>query len=236
MKQFTGFPAKMEFTPIPNLFFGRLLPEIDNMAELKTTLHLFMTLYRKRGYPQFVSHRELLGDAGLMDSLKEAGKSSDEVLREALGMATKRGTFLHLVLDKGEASEDIYLLNNEANRQAVAKIQSGELKLSGFKAVKPADVTAEAPPDIFALYEDNIGILTPMIADELREAEKLYPEGWIRDAIKEAVALNKRSIRYIMRILERWSSEGRTDGTYPRYSKTDSDKYIKGKYGHMVQR
>ena len=79
-------------------------------------------------------------------------------------------------------------------------------------------------------------MLTPMIAEELREAEKLYPEGWIRDAIKEAVSLNKRSIRYIVRILERWSAEGKSDGTYRRYSKTDPDKYIKGKYGHIVRR
>jgi len=77
-----------------------------------------------------------------------------------------------------------------------------------------------------------------MIAEELREAEKLYPLNWIRDAIKEAVTLNKRSWRYIAAILERWSTEGKIDGTYRRDSaqKKGPDKYIKGKYGHMVGR
>jgi hypothetical protein len=72
----------------------------------------------------------------------------------------------------------------------------------------------------------------------LREAERLYPETWIKDAIKEAVALNKRSWRYIAAILERWSTEGKGNGTYQRHSaqKTDPDKYIKGKYGHIVRR
>ena len=42
-------------------------------------------------------------------------------------------------------------------------------------------------------------MLTPMIADELREAEKLYPPDWIRDAIKEAVIHNKRKSEYIAR-------------------------------------
>jgi DnaD/phage-associated family protein len=79
-------------------------------------------------------------------------------------------------------------------------------------------------------------MLTPMIAEELREAEKLYPETWIRDAIKAAVNQNKRKWSYISAILERWSAEGRSDGTYQRDSKTDPDKYIKGKYGHMVRR
>ena len=94
------------------------------------------------------------------------------------------------------------------------------------------------PSDIFTLYEQNIGMLTPLIADELREAEKQYPETWIKDAIKEAVALNKRNWRYIARILEHWSTEGKDDGTHRGNLKknTDPDKYIRGKYGHMVQR
>jgi len=236
MEQFKGFPAKMEFTSIPNLFFSRLLPQISDVAELKTTLNVLAMLYRKRGYPRFVTYGELLGNASLMSSLKGGAKPPDEVLRSALEMATQRGTVIHMVLDRDGVPEDIYFLNTESDRQIVAKIQDGEFKLSGLKAGEQIYVPAEEQPDIFTLYEQNIGMLTPMIAEELREAETLYPEVWIRDAIKEAVSLNKRNIRYIVRILERWSAEGKSDGTYRRYSKTDPDKYIKGKYGHIVQR
>jgi DnaD/phage-associated family protein len=119
----------------------------------------------------------------------------------------------------------------------VAKIESGELKLAGLKAVKHVPVDTEEQPNIYTLYEDNIGMLTPMIADELLDIEKLYSKDWIRDAIKEAVLHNKRSIKYIARILENWSVEGRSDGTHQRDSKkTDPDRFIKGKYGHMVRR
>ena len=236
MKQFDGFPAKMEFTPLPNFFFSTLLPQISDMAELKTTLYVLAVLYRKRGYPRFVTYRELLGNTGLMSSLKVEKKTPDEVLRGALKMAAERGTVIHLALDRDGVTEDIYFINTEANRQIVEKVQNGELQLSGLKATRQAYVEAEEQPDIFTLYEQNIGMLTPMVAEELREAEKLYPETWLRDAIKEAVSLNKRNIRYIVRILERWSAEGRSDGTHRRYPKTDPDKYIKGKYGHMVRR
>ena len=236
MKQFSGFPAKMEFTPIPNFFFSNLLPHISDMAELKTTLHVVAALYRKRGYPRFTSYSELLGDASLMSNLKGIAKSPDEVLRNALGLAAERGTFIHIVLDRDGVSEDIYFLNTESNRQIVAKIQNGELKLSGLKAGGRAYVETEEQPDIFTLYEQNIGMLTPMIAEEMREAEKLYPEIWIRDAIKEAVNQNKRKWSYISAILEHWSAEGKSDGTYRRDSKKGPDKYIKGKYGHMVRR
>jgi len=236
MKQFAGFPAKMQFTPLPNLFFSSLLPQISDVIELKTTLHIFQALYHKRGYPRFITYRELLSNTGLMSSLREAVKPPDEALRQALEMATKRGTILHLVLDRDGVPEDVYFLNSESDRQVVAKIQNGELILSGLKAGGQTDMETEELPDIFTLYEQNIGMLTPLIAEELREAEKLYPETWIRDAIKEAVTHNKRKWSYISAILERWSAEGRSNGTYRRDSKTDPDKYIKGKYGHMVRR
>ncbi len=236
MEQFEGFPARMEFTSIPNFFFSTVLPRINDMAELKATLHLMAVLYRKRGYPRFVSYGELLGNASLMASLRGGTRPPDARLRSALEMAAQRGTIIHLVLDRDGTAEDIYFLNTEDSRQAVAKIQNGEVRLSGLKVVAPAHVEVEELPDIFTLYEQNIGMLTPMIAEELREAEKLYPKVWLRDAIREAVALNKRSIRYMVRILERWSAEGKSDGAYRRYSKTDPDKYIKGKYGHMVRR
>jgi DnaD/phage-associated family protein len=91
--------------------------------------------------------------------------------------------------------------------------------------------------NIFALYEQNVGIITPMIAEELKEAEKLYPPEWIEEAFKEAVTLNKRSWKYIARILERWASEGKDSGEYKRDIEKDGpDKYVKGKYGHLVKR
>ena len=235
MEQFKGFPAKMEFTPLPNLFFSRLLSQITDMTELKTTLHVLAMLYRKRGYPRFVTYRELSGNTSLMSSFRGVAKQPDEVLRSALEVATQRGTIIHVVLDRDGVPEDIYFLNTESDRQIAAKIQNGELKLSGLKPREQTYVEEERP-DIFTLYEENIGMLTPMIAEELREAEKLYPEAWIRDAIKEAVNQNIRKKSYILAILERWSVEGKSDGTYQRDSKKGPDKYIKGKYGHMVRR
>jgi len=237
MEQFKGFPAKSQFTAVPNAFFSTLLPQISDIAELKVTLHIFQTLYQKRGYPRFTSYGELLANKGLMSSLKEAEVPPEEALRNALEAAARRGAILHLALDRDGATEDIYLLNDDKSRQAMAKIQSGELSLSGLEPKEPAFIDSEEPPDIFTLYEQNIGMLTPMIAEELRDALKLYPQNWIRDAIKEAVSNNKRKWSYISAILERWTAEGRDDGTYRGDTKkTGPDKYIKGKYGHIVQR
>jgi DNA replication protein len=236
MEQFKGFPSKMRFTAVPDFFLNRLLPQISDINELKTTLHVFQTLYHKRGYPRFATYKELAASKSLMSGLKGGGPP-EKALRRSLKMAAERGTIIHLQLERDGEPEDIYFLNTDSGRQAAARIQKGELKLSGFKSGEPAYVNAEEPPDIFSLYEQNIGMLTPIIADELRDALEVYSESWIRDAINEAVALNKRSWRYIAKILENWSAEGKSDGTHRGDTKkTDPDKYIKGKYGHTVQR
>ena len=113
----------------------------------------------------------------------------------------------------------------------------GELELAGLKSTGRKYIPPEELPDIFTLYEENIGMLTPMVAEELREAEKLYPEEWIRDSVKEAVLNNKRNIKYILKILENWAAKGKGVGTYQRHTKkADPDKYVKGRYGHMVRR
>jgi len=227
----------MKFTAVPDFFLSKVLPQMSDMAELKTTLHIFQALYHKRGYPRFATYKELAGNKSLMSSLKGDTQPADKALRRALEMAAERGTILHLTLDRDGALEDIYFLNTEADRQVIARIQKGELSLSGLKAREPAYVDAGEPPDIFTLYEQNIGILGQIASEQLIDLENLYPADWIRDAFKEAVSHNKRSISYIAKILENWSAEGKSDGTHRGDSKkTDRDKYIKGKYGHMVRR
>ncbi|MDD5288040.1 MAG: DnaD domain protein [Dehalococcoidales bacterium] len=237
MSEFKGFPARMEFTPVPNVFLSNLLPEITDIAELKVTLHLFRLLYFKKGYPKFVTFNELAGDISLINSIKETGKQTEATLHHALELATQRKTILHITVEDG-SSEDIYLLNTETNIEVITKIQNGEIHLSGLetKHVSP-EVITEKQPNIFTLYEENIGLLTPMIAEQLKVAENDYPEQWIKDAIKEAVNAGKRNWRYISAILERWATEGKSDGTHLRdFKKTDPDKFIKGKYGHAVKR
>ena len=96
MNDFNGFPARMEFTPVPNVFLNNLLPEITDMAELKLTLHLFRLLYFKKGFPQFVTFNELANDAGLMASMKENDNSPKKYSSQALESAIQRKTILHI--------------------------------------------------------------------------------------------------------------------------------------------
>jgi DnaD/phage-associated family protein len=227
MTEFNGFPDRMRFTPVPNLVFSALFPLITDILELKLLFHVFEVLYPKKGSVRCTSLDELLQQPNVIASLKTGSREKLGQLLEALA---QKGVLLRL--------QDFYFINNESNRATIAKIRSGELALPGLITASVSPLPPPQPSDAFTLYEQNIGMLTPLIADELREAEKQYPESWIKDAIKEAVTANKRNWRYIARILEHWSAEGKDDGTYRGNPKKDADpdKFIRGKYGHMVQR
>lgn len=73
----------------------------------------------------------------------------------------------------------------------------------------PIEVEEPQRPNIYGVYESEIGTLTPMIADELTELEKDYPEAWFIPAVKEAKMSSTRvSLKYVIAILKRWKAEG----------------------------
>ncbi|MCL2615455.1 MAG: DnaD domain protein [Dehalococcoidia bacterium] len=235
MKNFDGFPANMQCTPIPNLFLSLLMPDMD-ANELKCALFIFQAIYSKKGSLRYVSQSELFSNASLLAGMQSTGKSAAETLEDSLASAVKRGVVIRIETTKENACEHLYFLNTPNDRRAVEKIRNGDLKLPKIEAVRPAFIPAKQP-DIFSLYEENIGMLTPMIAEELKDAQAQYSEEWLRDALREAVYANKRNWRYISRILERWSSEGKKDGTYRQNaSQEDPDWYIRGQYGHLIHR
>jgi len=214
---FEGFPAgELRFSPVPDLFFAELLPAVDDLAELKLTLHVIWL--RQRAGKQVVTQAELAADETLMRGLKVLGDDPDIVLAQGLARAVGRGSLLHAMVESVTGPLDIYVLNSEGGRQALASIQSGEMGAVG--AVVLDRPSLEPRPNIFQLYEDNIGLLSPILADELRDAEETYPASWIEDAFRIAVTKNARNWRYVQAILERWATEGKDDGTRGRDTET----------------
>jgi len=224
---FAGFSSR-SFTSIPDGFFSQILPEVKDLAELKVMLYLFWLLYHKKGYPRFATLRELLSDRGLSQGLGE-----DEI-RRGLEAAVRRRALLKLILEKDGALQELYFLNNEEGRRAVARIEAGELEVGGMVR---QELLPQERPNIFALYEQHIGLLTPLIAEDLKEAEHLYPASWIEEAFREAVRLNKPNWKYISRILERWRVQGKRHGRAGEDLKADIEpkEYLQ-RYGRKSSR
>ena len=168
-----------------------------------------------------------------MDSLGKPRRSAEAVLDDALERAVARGTLLHVSVESVLGMEDLYFMNTERGRAAVEGITRGEWRPSGDPA-HPVGLVVERP-NIFVLYEQNIGSLTPLIADQLRDAEEEYPAAWIEEAIGIAVNNNVRRWAYVMRILERWKEEGKHDATRGGDTERNRRRYVEGKYRDIIQ-
>lgn len=247
VRRFPGFPDRMELVPVPGAVFGTLLREIDDLAELKTLLHVLRLLHQQPRPPRFVRRASLQADAGLLDALSASGGAassgvpSDAAVSAALDLAVARGTLLALPVADGATEDVCYLLNTSANQRIVQQVLAGERSLGELGPIptpkEPAP--ADARPSIYELYEQNIGLLTPLLAEELREAETTFPTAWIEDAFREAVAQNKRNWRYVRRILENWTAHGRgTSGTTWRRTETAQapGDFLETRYGRLVPR
>jgi DnaD/phage-associated family protein len=226
-----GFPGfkdgKQPLIPIPVEFFSELLPQIDHLGELQVTLYAFWVLARREGTFRYLSKAEMAADPRLMHGLASPGTEPGAALEEALERAVARGTLLHISVDLDLGQGDFFFVNSAKGRAAIAAVESGDWSPSG-EALNPLSLVVDRP-NVYTLYEQNIGPLTPMLADRLRDAEKQYPADWIAEAIGIAVENNVRKWRYIEAILEGWEQRGKDE----REDRGDTEKarrrYIQGK-------
>ncbi|MCI0396255.1 MAG: DnaD domain protein [Chloroflexi bacterium] len=235
MKGFPGFPeGKLRLTQIPNLFFSDLLPIIDSLAELKATLYAFWALGQKEGQVRYLRLTDFLNDGEFMKGLGPNPTQAAEVLTDGIERAVARGTFLHVNVESADGKMDLYFLNTEKGRAAVEGITRGEWRPNPDED-EPITLLVERP-NIFVLYEQNIGPLTPLIADELRDAEQNYPLSWIAEAIELAVENNVRKWRYVLAILERWRQEGKSDGINRRDTQKELRQQIPDELKDIIKR
>lgn len=231
---FAGFPPRPQATAIPNVFFTDLLPRLaDDATAVGVVLYAFNLLARKRGYPRFITRDELAADPGLTSYLLTARAPADAIDR-ALERAIELGIVLGLRVELEDGSTRApFFLNAPADRRGMEAVREGRVDI-GVNLAPPQEAPARDRANIYALYEQLAGTISPLIAAELAEAEREYPAEWIEAAFREAAAQNARSWRYVSRILERWAAEG------PDYAKTEgdpagADRYLSGKYGRVLR-
>jgi DnaD/phage-associated family protein len=211
MERFNGFPAGASGSiRIPDLFFSTLLPLIDDLAELKVTVYCFWALQQREGQYRYVRLRDMLADQALLAGLDADPEQAIQILHAALDRCIERGTLLHVEVPTpgSDKHEHLYFMNTEKGRVAVTALERGDW--APGTPDQPVGLIVDRP-NIFTLYEQNIGPLTPLLSDILRDAENTYPAAWIEDAMRIAVERNKRNWRYVEAILKGWTSEGKKE-------------------------
>jgi DnaD/phage-associated family protein len=223
---FSGFPAgKQSLTPIPLQFFSELLPEIDHLGELKVALYAFWALNRQEERVRYLSRADFAEDERFLRGLAPFD------LDDCLERVVQRGLLLRALPPGGSAAEALYFLNSARGRAALQAVSSGQWD-PGRRAQPAATLEAERP-NIFRLYEQNIGPLTPLIAETLQEAEQSYPSQWVEEAFKLAVERNIRRWNYIQAVLKSWQEEGRDQDR--RDTAQSRRKYVEGQFSDLIE-
>ncbi|MYE78216.1 MAG: DnaD domain protein [Chloroflexi bacterium] len=192
---------QLEALRLPAAEFAAALAEIDHLAELKLALCILALLQQKEGCYRYLGYDELLADEVLMRAL-----GTQAALVDALHRAVARGNLLEAQVTIAGCARRLFVWNDADGRVWQRQLQAGE-----WQPTAADEIEALPPrPSLYALYEDNLGALTPMIAEAIGDAESTYPREWIEDAMRYAAQRNARNWRYVQKMLENWQQEGRS--------------------------
>lgn len=203
-----------DVVPIPASILTDVFPAITSIEELQVSLAAVRLLHAAGGFNEPLAEKTILRDRTLRTALRVEGspRAPDARISKGLDLALARGTLVRLVSAEARKRATFYYLNTPENRSSIRLMETGQLPAPRtlWPDANPPSITIDRP-NAFRLYEQNIGTLTPLIADHISRAIEEYPDDWIEDALTEAVTYNRRSWRYVTRILENWRSHGRQE-------------------------
>jgi DNA replication protein len=195
-------------------------------------LYAIWRLARLEGKFRYLRRQDFLEDQRFMQGLAERSSEAEVNLDDALERSVGRGSLLVVTLPLENGGDQYFFLNTPKGRVAVEAIRQGKWR-PGDMPQMPLSLELERP-NIFRLYEEHIGPLTPMLAETLRDAEKTYPADWIEDAIRIAVEMNVRNWRYVEAILHSWKEKGR-DEQDRQGTEKDRRRYIEGEFADFIE-
>jgi DnaD/phage-associated family protein len=223
MSQFKGFgDGKSPTVAVPAEFFKDLLPAVSDPDELKVLLCILRMLSGQGDGVKYFFRDDLIEDEILKACFTEA-----EPLERALEKAVTDKAILAAEFE----GRSLFFLNTPQGNGAWRALQKGAWSPDSRQSTLPA---AKSKPNIFALYEKNIGPLTPILAETLEDAEKEYPAEWIEEAVKIAVKKNVRNWQYIEAILRSWKEKGRNEKD-KRNDQENPRRYIEGELADYIK-
>ena len=219
MSNFNGFTSSETFTQVPDSFI-HLVKEINDIAELKVTLYAIWRIEHVEGHFRALCQTDF--------EPEPLGMSLEEI-QIGLEKSVERGTLL-----RAEHEADVfYFLNSPRGRLAAEAFTKGNWRESAKIMSTPI---ASRKSNVFKLYEENIGALTPLLSDMLREAEKNYPSVWFEEAFEIAVSRNIRNWKYVEAILTRWKEKGKDERKDQQDIVKDAKRYTDSEFSEFINR
>ena len=203
-----------ETWPVPRSLITDILPAMTDLNELHVVLAMLRLVLEAGDVSAPFEESTFVRDRTLRDALRVvgSGNSADYRIATGLDLAVGRGVLLRFRTIEDQHERVWYTIATPEAKSAIDRMLQGEsLPPRSLWEGDSAPRIEPERPTVFRLYEQNIGLLSPIIADQLVRAMERYPREWIEDAIGEAVAYNRRNWRYIQRILQNWATTGRSE-------------------------
>jgi DnaD/phage-associated family protein len=104
-------------------------------------------------------------------------------------------------------------VSNEEVTKRYEKCNDAAVTSSSSTSISSSDSSSEGERmqgegGVFRAYEQNIGLITPALADGLRDAIDTYSVDWVMTGIQYAATHEKRSLAYITGCLKGWRRDG----------------------------
>jgi DNA replication protein len=199
---------------IPGELFDRLIATQD-LSELKAILCVLRLsgTAATRAVPSAELRAPQVARAIAGPHNPEGGEKRAQ---RAVDRAVTNGALLRITVGPASNCQQYLLPATPQARSVVERLRADEMGTAVELGLPPDTDLSVYRPNVFAFYEQHLGPLTPLVADQLRDAERSYPRIWIEEAIIAAADSNTRSWRYIETILSRWEETGAPSGSAAR--------------------
>ena len=209
-------------------FLKEILPQLTDADTIKVLLYIDARNNQQEGENPYLFADQILQSMTLRQWL--GGENLEERIRQSLRQAITS----NLLFSKKHSSvpgKTLIFLNTQQGQAIWKRLESG------LWHPTPSDHTTkdQSPQkNIYQMYEENIGPLTPLLSEDLTAAQEEFPLQWIEDAIRVAVQNNARSWRYVDAVLKSWQKEGK-NVKFRRDSETNESEHPKGQFDDFVQ-
>lgn len=197
-----------DVVPVASRFFDEVLPGVADLQELKLILKVIQLGSLRPD--RLVSLEDLTNPKVVRLVCGQGSPEPGEVrIGRVMDRAVRDG-FLLRFSQRNAGRRDFILLKTPQSERLVADLASGRAGPSsaGAEEAEAHDDVTLFRSNVYAQYEQKIGVLTPLVAEQLREAERSYPRRWLDEAISRAAAHGRRSWPYVEAILIDWEQNG----------------------------
>ena len=182
---------------------GQLLTQIEDSRVVTLILRAIWLLDRQRTYPRYIRLHDLRRDRVLC-LIIDSPEALDTVLEEVLALS--------VFLKVRTSDNDLLFLNTDSTVRYISNMAVGAgddpNAFSEDGGWETPAASAPSAADAFRAYEENIGVLSPMIRESITSALQDFTDEQISEAIKISVENESRSWSFVAGVLRRWARDG----------------------------